>query len=266
MRTQHLMVAAVAVAAWLGIRPGSLVAQTGFNGVITFKQQDEDGKTSTFTQTTKGRKIRLDGMGGRESGAMIMDGDAHTMMMVSTSEKKAYVMTEEDAKQMGEMMGPMAERMKAKGDKGDDAKLSFKNTGRQETVAGVRCEVWHGTFDDGTGETKEGDACLAKGVGFALGEMMAANPMMRRDQHQLKQMEQFQSLTAGGKGVLKATSTKDGKTRVEFEATSIEPKTVSDDVFKAPAGYEEVRMADMMSQMRGAMKGMPQQHGHATPH
>jgi hypothetical protein len=101
---------------------------------------------------------------------------------------------------------------------------------------------------------------------LALGEMMAANPMMRRDQHQLRQMEQFQSLTAGGKGVLKATSTKDGKTRVEFEATSIEPKTVSDDAFKPPAGYEEVRMADMMSQMRGAMKGMQQQHGHETPH
>lgn len=265
MRTQPLMVAVVAVGAWLGTGPGKLAAQTGFNGVITFRQQDQDGKTSTFIQTTKGRKIRLDGMGGQETGAMIMDGDAHTMMMVSPREKKVFVMTEQDAKQMAEMMGPMAGRMKSKPDK-DDAQFSFKDTGRRETVAGVRCEVWHGTYDDGTGEAKEGDACLAKGVGFALGEMLAANPMMQRDQGHLKQLEQFRSLTAGGKGVLKATSTKDGKTRVEFEATSIEPKTVGDDAFSPPAGYEEVRMADMMTQMHDAMKAMHEQHGQSAPH
>ena len=264
MRTQHLMVAAVAVAAWLGTRTGSLAAQTGFDGVITFKQQDDDGKISTFTQTTKGRKIRLDGMGGQESGAMIMDGDAQTMMMVSPKEKKVFVMTEQDAKQMAEMMGPTAEQMKAQSDTGEDAKFRFKNTGRSETVAGIRCQVWHGTYDDGSGEPKEGDACVAQGVGFALGDMLAANPMMQRDRRHMRQLEQFRSLTAGGKGVLKATSIKDGKTRVEFEATSVEPKTVSDDAFKPPAGYQEVRMGDMMMQMRDAMKGMHEQHG--RPH
>jgi hypothetical protein len=156
-----MMVAAVAVAAWLGIGQDSLVAQTGFNGVITFKQQNSDGTSSTFTQTSKGRKIRIDGMGGAEWGAMIMDGDTHTMMMVSPREKKAFVMTEEDAKQMADMMGPMAERMKANSADSDDSKVNFKDTGRQETVAGVKCEVWHGTFDDGSGESREGDACLA---------------------------------------------------------------------------------------------------------
>jgi len=263
MRTQNLMMAVVAVAAWLGTGPRSLAAQTGFNGVITFKQQDDDGTSSTFTQTSKGRKIRLDGMGGQESGAIIMDGDTHTMMMVSPREKKVFVMTEDDAKEMAEMMGPMAERMKAKSSESDVAELSFKDTGRRETVAGVRCEVWHGTFDDGTGKAREGDACLAKGVGFAIGEMLTANPMLQRGR-QAKQLAQYRALVGRDKGVLKATSTKGGKTQVELEATSIEPKTVSDDAFKPPTGYEVVRMADMMSQMRGAMKGM-QQHGHPSP-
>lgn len=261
MRTLPLMLATVAAGAGLASRPSSLAAQTGFNGVITFTQHDEDGRTSTFTQTTKGSKLRLDGMGGGESGAMIMDGDAHTMMMVSPREKKVYVMTEQDAKQMAEMMGPLADRMKANS-AGDESKFSFKNTGRSETVAGIRCEVWHGTYDDGTGATKEGDACLAKGVGFALGEMLTANPMMQRDQRHMRELDQYRSLTAGGKGVLKVTSTKNGQTHVELEATRVEPTTVSDDAFKPPAGYEEVQMGEMMSRMRGAMKGMPQQHGH----
>ena len=39
-------------------------------------------------QTTKGRKVRLDGMGGSEQGSMIVDGDAKVMMMVEPAKKQ----------------------------------------------------------------------------------------------------------------------------------------------------------------------------------
>jgi len=39
-----------------------------------------------------------------------------------------------------------------------------------------------------------------------------------------------------------------------MEAVKIEPKTVSDDLFKPPAGYTAVRMSDMMMKAHNAMK------------
>ncbi|HEX2637134.1 MAG TPA: DUF4412 domain-containing protein [Gemmatimonadales bacterium] len=250
MRGKHLMLAA-AVAAVGGAGASSLAAQTGFNGVITFTQ-DRDGKPATFVQTTKGRKVRLQGFGS-DSGALIVDGDAKVMMMVNPKEQQYMVMTDEDAKQMA----AMAEQMKAKHPEADRGQMSFTNTGRRETVAGVPCEVWHGTYSGGeSDEKREGDACMAKGVGFALAEITLGNPMLQRGAPGWSQMQQYRDLVAGGKGILKATTIKDGKVTTELEATKIEPKVVSDDAFKPPAGYKEIRMGDMMLKAQNAMKEM----------
>ena len=47
-------------------------AQTGFEGVATFITRSEHGaKVDTVYQTTKGRSIRMDGLGSRESGGVI---------------------------------------------------------------------------------------------------------------------------------------------------------------------------------------------------
>jgi len=249
MRAVQWRTAAIlALAAWL---PPRLAGQTGFNGVITF-QQDRDGKMGTFVQTTKGRRVRLDGFGS-DSGTVIIDGDTKSMMMVEPSEKKYFVMTEADAKQMAALMGPMLERMKnsKSGNAGDD-KVNFKNTGRHETVAGVRCDVWHGSsLGD---EDHEGDACLAAGVGFDVGALVYANPLMQRGGRTWNKMEQYRSLIGDNKGILKATRLENGKSTVEMEAVKIEPKTVSDDLFKPPAGYTAVRMSDMMMKAHNAMK------------
>lgn len=243
---------ALVTAGCAGAGASSLAAQTGFDGVITFRQ-DRDGKLSTFVQTTKGRKVRLDGFGS-DSGSVIVDGDAKVIMMVQPRQKKYLVMTEEDAKQMAAMMGPVAERMKAEHSETEPGSISFANTGRKETVAGVSCEVWHGTYSGGQKAGKQqGDACLAQGVGFALAEIIDAVPVMKRGQPGWGQMEQYRELTAGGKGILKASTTADGKATTELEATKIEPKVVSDDAFKPPAGFQEIRVGEMMM---NAMKQM----------
>lgn len=250
MRGRHLMLAAAAAVVG-GAGAPSLAAQTGFNGVITFKQ-DRDGKPATFVQTTKGRKVRLEGFGS-DSGALIVDGDAKVMMMVDPRQKQYMVMTDEDAKQMA----AMAEQMKMKRPEAAQGQMSFTNTGRRETVAGVPCEVWHGTYSGGDKtEQREGDACMAKGVGFALAEITLGNPMLQRGGPGWAQMQQYHELVAGGKGILKATTVKDGKVTTELEATRIEPKVVSDDAFKPPAGYTEIRMGDMMLKAQNAMKEM----------
>jgi hypothetical protein len=119
--------------------PRGAVAQTGFNGVITFLSERDAGKQDTFVQYTKGRKIRIDGFGGQQ-GAMIVDNDAKVVMIVEPAKKQYVTMTEDDAKQMQAMMGPMMEQSKHK----DAGKLNFAKTGKTETVAGVPCEVWRG--------------------------------------------------------------------------------------------------------------------------
>jgi uncharacterized protein DUF4412 len=250
MRAIHWGTAAVlSAAAWLPAREAA--AQTGFNGVITFTNYSNSGKASTFVQTTKGRKVRLDGMGGGgEQGSMIVDGDAKVMMMVEPAKKQYMTMTDEDMKQAQAMMGPMMKKAK-----GDSAKYSFSNTGRTETVAGVPCEVWRGVHTD-QGKKEEGEACVASGVGFALAELTFANPMAHRGGAGYEQYEQYRQLVSGNKGILKVTKIEDGKPVPEMVATKIDRKPVSDDAFKPPAGYTEVKMGDMMKQAQGAMKQM----------
>jgi len=242
---------AVVLAGWL--RAGAVTAQTGFNGVITFTNSGRSGKPTTMVQTTKGNKLRLAGMGS-DSGSVIMDNDAKTMMMVDPGKRQYMVMTDEDSKQMQAMMGPMAERMKNMKSNRPEPKYRFAKTGATEVVAGVPCEVWQGEYTDSEGEKETGTACVAKGVGFALGQLTFANPMMRRGGPGQERFDQFRELLGNDKGILKATSIKDGKSVTELEATKIERTVVSDDAFKPPAGYKEIRLGDMMMKAQNAMK------------
>ena len=253
MRAIHWGTAAVlSAAAWLPVRTAA--AQTGFNGVITFTNYARNGQPSTFVQTTKGRKVRLDGMAG-EQGTMIVDGDTKVMMMVQPDKKQYITMTDEDMKQAQAMMAPMMEKAKGMNQHADAGKYSFSNTGRTETVAGVPCQVWHGVY---TGQSKkeEGEACVASGVGFALAELTFANPMAQKGGAGYEQFEQYRQVVGGNKGILKVTKIENGKPVPEMVATKIERKVVSDDAFEPPAGYTEVKMGDMMKQAQGAMKQM----------
>jgi len=246
---------------------GALAAQASFNGVITFLSVGSSGRQDTIVQYTKGNKVRLDGFGAMH-GSMIIDNDAKVMMMVEPSKKQVMTMTEDDAKQMEAMMGPMAERMKQKG-KNDEAngKASFTKTGKSETVAGVRCEVYHGTYIEDDGDKDEGDACVATGVGFRLDAVTFNNPMMQRGGAAAGRLQQFRELVAGNKGILKAKSYEEsGKVKTDLEAVKIEPKALGDDVFGIPPGYQEIKMADMMHNAMQGMQGrMNQAQKHGEP-
>jgi hypothetical protein len=244
---------------------GALAAQSSFNGVITFLNAGTSGKQDTFVQYTKGNKIRLDGFGANR-GSMIIDNDAKTMMMIDPDKKQVMTMTEDDAKQMQAMMGPMMERMKQQGKKDEESgNASFTKTGKTETVAGVRCEVYHGVYVEEDGEKNEGDACVATGVGFRLDAVTFNNPMAQRGGAGYGRMQQFRDLVAGNKSILKAKSYRDGKVKTDMEAVKIEPKSLGDDMFAVPPGYKEIRMADMMTQAHNAMKGMQDKMNQGNP-
>jgi hypothetical protein len=244
MHRRRVLAAAFVAVAATGTRP--LAAQTGFEGVITFTNYEHGGKPTTFVQTSKGRKLRLDGFGS-DSGSMILDNDAKSIVIVEPAKKQYMSMTQDDMKQMQAMMGPMMERMKQKRNaEGKSGKFKFAPTGKSETVAGTRCEVWHGEYLDTKGEKEEGEACVATGVGFALGELTFNNPMLMSGGAANEQFEQYRDLVGTNKGILKATKIENGQVKPQLEATKIERKSVGDDAFKPPADYKEIRMGDMM--------------------
>jgi len=260
-RTFHAALAACTAAlAAIGATP--VAAQTGFEGVITFRQlKKSDGTHTTMLQTTKGHKVRWEGMGG-DSSVMIFDGDTHSMMIVQPGKKTYMTITQADMDQMAAMMKPMADRMKdaKKGasdeNKDKDFDIDITKTGRTETVAGTRCEVWHGTTTE-NGKKKEGEACVAPGVGLALYDIMVNNPMTRGAKGRFDtMMAKYKQVLSGGKGLLKMTSIEDGKSTVDMEATKIERKSISDDAFKPPAGYTGQSMSQMMQGAQQQMEMM----------
>jgi hypothetical protein len=232
-------------------------AQTGFEGVITYLDHSKStGKATPMVQTTKGHKAKFEGMGGEKDAIVIFDGDAHSMIMVEPAKKQYITVTQADMDQMAAMMKPMADR--AKKDK-SDFKVDVNNTGRTETVAGTKCEVWHGTTVEEDGTKHEGDVCVAQGVGFAFYDIMMNNPMTRQMRGSVQaQMEKYKQVMSGGKGILKLTSIEDGKPFVQLEATKIDRRPVSDSEFQPPAGYTGTSMGAMMMQSAQQMKALRQ--------
>src|ERR1051325_6701115 len=173
IRRSHAAIAACTMALACLIAP-PVEAQTGFDGVTTFIQRNKsDATPTTIIQTTKGKKVRLEGF--QSNSIMIFDGDAHSMVVIEPAKKTYMTITQADMDQMGAMMKAMSERMKGANGKGadkdkdkDDFKVDISNTGRTETVAGTRCEVWRGSSVDDNGKKREGEACVAQGAGFAI--------------------------------------------------------------------------------------------------
>ncbi|MGH7585753.1 MAG: DUF4412 domain-containing protein [Gemmatimonadales bacterium] len=251
---RYLAPAAAVAALSMGAAPAP--AQTPFEGVITFRMTEPNGKQTEVIQTTKGRKFRLDGIGESKRGpgvAMIVDADADRMVMLMPADKRAMVMTKADMEQMAEMAKGMG--VDAEVETGGKPELDFARTGRTETVAGVRCEVWAGAFAD-KDKRREGEVCLADGVGFALLDAMASNPMLGRGVS--NELARYHRLVGPNKGILKVTALENGTRKVQLEATRIERKAVDNATFATPEGYTEVNMGQMMQgMMKGQQGGKP---------
>jgi hypothetical protein len=115
-------------AACLVATASSRLTAQGFDGVIQFvSYEDHASQPDTMTQTTKGSKLRIEGMG-RHGGAMIMNGASRIVIL---PEQKQYM--------------ELPANLGAK----EAARASIKHhgvamkTGKTETIAGIPCEDWH---------------------------------------------------------------------------------------------------------------------------
>lgn len=250
MQSRNITAVFTCLALASGAAPATLAAQNAFEGTIVFLLSQDEGSTpDTMIQTTKGQNLRLDG-GNREKFSLIFDGAGHRMLMVQPAEKKYFVMTEAEMQMMHARTEALMKQYNKKGEEDeDDSGVQFSNTGRTETVAGAKCQVWRATTVQ-DGKKNEGEACIANGVGFAGLSTMWNNPMMQAGGKETRMMATYKKLVGPNKGVLKIVEFKDGKPRTAMEAVSISRAAVPDAAFQPPAGYTAVNLGQMMQGMQ----------------
>jgi hypothetical protein len=207
-------------------------ASAQFEGVITVLMHDKEEGDMTMVQWLKGNKVRADMTKASKAGddragnhTMIIDHDAKTSTMVM-HDQRMYMTTP-----LTEPKAPAAGKNRDE----DRSDLTWTKTGRTETVAGVTCDVYHGTGTE-DGKPTEGELCLAKGVGFMPGRVSLSGPRGPG-------MGELRHLPGGADaGIMKATSYENGKPHVDMEVTKVERRTVSDQDFQPPAGYQKFAM------------------------
>lgn len=234
---------ALAGAVLVGLAGGGVVPTVGsaqaFEGVIHFTIRDEDGKTTDIVQMTKAGKMRMSVIeSGQESG-IIVDSVAGSMTIINGKDK-SYMVIPREMVERARGMTRGSRRPSTSGADGPKGKIT--RTGRTETVAGVRCEVYaYDGTDDGHHVT--GEACLAKGVGMLFGRNMGMGMLGGEEpsamQERVRNWGQIGALLAQGYGLLKATSYRDGKPSGSIEVTAVQRGAPSDAVFQPPAGYKQ---------------------------
>jgi hypothetical protein len=238
MRKAWTIVAAASGAVLAAGSARSATAQTGFEGVITYRTHESGEKGGLMTIATKGNKVRMESgdSAAASQGAWIFDGDAHTSTIIMPS-RKMYMRSSTD-QPMADMPG-----MAKKPDDTPPPKIDITKTGRTETVAGVSCDVYHGTTVT-EGKTEEGEMCVAKGVGFAMPDMMGGG-MGRRNPVEAQRYAALRQVLGNDRGILKITKIVDGKPTVVMEATKVERKSLPNAVFEPPPDYTQFQMPQM---------------------
>ena len=229
MRSSSSVALAVSIAAGGFALP--LAGQTGFEGVITFLgKPNGEGKVDTMIQTTKGSLLRLDmHAGGRHSEnqmIMVFDMKTRTMTMIMPAQQMYMTNTLH-----------LSDSAMTK----DKGTVKFEDTGRSDVVAGTKCEIWAASRTDSNGVTKEGEACIAKGVGFAMFDAFGYGRRGSGD----PAMAKYRQLVKEGMGVLKVWTIKDGNRVAELEAINIDRKSIPSSTFEVPAGYKKFEMPSM---------------------
>jgi hypothetical protein len=211
---------------------------SGFDGTLTYVMHSETGKTAMLVTATKGQKIRVDvsdPANPTRQAAFLIDGVAHTRTILLPTQKKYFTVPASMAAAMGGMgsaVGGMGGSGAAAA--GTPPKFTFTKTGRTETVAGVSCQVIHGTSTASDGQAVEGDVCVAKGVGFNPGSWALLGGGQAPGH---TNMDAIRDAIGPGNGVLKMTSSKGGKQEFDLEVTKIDRSSPSDAEFSPPADY-----------------------------
>jgi hypothetical protein len=233
----HIPRAVVVLAVW----PAAAAGQ-GFEGRV-HAQMLVDGKPVEILYYVKDVKTRTETTSPeiqqqyRGPAISIWDGTTGEMITVMPAQKMYTRMKVKD----------LAKGLESQDRERHLPDLQFQRTGRKETIAGHECEHWL------VGKDHVDDLCLAPGLGFwgASGQggpgALRAMGFDRRDiEAQLTRYPELRDLAEHGAFPLKVENKSAKFTMV---VTDIQRTRLDDDLFRPPAGYQEMNLGKAMQQL-----------------
>jgi hypothetical protein len=221
------MIRILPLLAVLAASAAPLAAQTSSGTIWFVSGKGEGSKQDTIVQMWKPGVLRMEMSDAQARGAgyMIVDSKAQTMTYVMTGEK--MYMTRPFPK-----LGPNATS--------DMGELTVTETGRTETIAGVSCRVYEGSRTDKDGKVHKGEACLAKGVGFQLADVLMT--MMKNSGAGGSFYNTMKKFKDQDLHALKWTDLTDGKANETFVAIKIDRTPPPESAFQPPSGFTKMDM------------------------
>lgn len=200
-------------------------AQDTFEGVIAYDVQMA-GMTVKLTQMTKGTKVRQEMDMSGPMGQMISLTDVTDMVTTTLIPAQKMYMTMD--------LNALAQQMQQDPRTKQPEPSDFKPTGETETIAGHSCSHYTHTQENTTV-----DVCVAGGLGF----VPFSTPGTRggSSMGDLAEMAKWRAHFADGFIPLEVNMTGQGQ-EMTMRATSVEKKSLADDLFQIPAGYTEMKM------------------------
>lgn len=205
-------------------------AQSDFQGIITYKTIT-DKTTGEATIFVKGKKSRQETSGGGRTVITITDQGAAKTTTLMPEQRKYMVM---DFKAIAKAAGPIPRDPAGAKTATNGPKVGA--TGKKETIAGHTCENYRLA-----GGTTTLELCIATDLGFlSLGGMSSEllNAAAASNPEYGRLIAQFKD----GFFPLRTSVLEGGKVVMASEVTKVEKKSISDDLFLVPPGYQEIRL------------------------
>jgi len=201
-----------------------------FEGKVSLAITAERGRTMNMDYSLKGQKVRIDMSAEGELVSQIIDTARMEMIMLMPDQQMYMVM-------------PMQKAAEQVVEKSGAKSADIEITGKTETILGYKCnqilvkdkglvtEVW---FAEGLG------AFMGLGGGGSMGGGMMGG---RKAANSAKWEEALKD--KGGFPLRVISRDAKGKESYKMEATKIQPGSLPDSQFSAPAGYQKFSMPGM---------------------
>lgn len=212
------------------VLPEAIAAQASFEGTVTYRMSGP--MSMEMVHHVRGNRVRQEASGPMGPMIIIVDTESMEMTMLVPAQKSYMKMNMNDMQRMAEQMQQQS------GAKGE---VEITPTGEEESIAGHACK--HYVFAQNTTEV---DICAATGLGYYMAGSGMNSPGGGNTGPNMSGLldtrsAEFRRRFPDGFFPMKMTIHNQGTTMV-MEVTSLEPKTLSDDLFDVPADYTEIKM------------------------
>jgi hypothetical protein len=256
---------------------GSLAILDGFEGEIAMSAKGKFGAKESaaapvsFTLQVKDGKFRADlpdsvadAQGVGKAYVLVMPADKKLYAIMDAKKQVILIDFDKFANQ-AKILSQAHAHSRANGEPGTSAPAELQKTGKTDTVAGYKCEIWHIVQ-----AKSAGDLCIAEQGTAWFHIPLTGLPA---------EFAWATEITDGKHFPLRLVMSENGVEEGRIEVTNIQKKAMPASQFAVPAGYNVMDLDQMLGAMLGGMGGMPMPgatppgfaphslpHGHATPH